>query len=88
MYSLKWSPEAWEEYLGLQVSDKKQLKKVNDILKDIQRNGFECSLGKVELLKHEFSGYASVRLDKKNRLIFTIMDDTAVIIQCGGHYND
>lgn len=88
MYSLKWTPEAWTEYIDLQTCDRKALKKANDLLKDIQRNGYNGNIGKPEMLKHDFSGYASVRIDKKNRIIFSIKNDTVVVIQCGGHYND
>jgi toxin YoeB len=88
MYPLKWSPEAWDEYIDMQGKDRIALKKANTLLKDIQRNGYNTSLGKPEMLKHEFSGYASVRIDKKNRIIFSVQDDTVVVIQCGNHYSD
>lgn len=58
------------------------------MLKDIMRNGYQCSSGKVEMLKGDFSGYASVRIDKKNRIIFSADDNTVTVIQCGGHYDD
>ena len=88
MFQLKWSPEAWAEYIYLQEQDKNAIKKANALLKDIQRNGFSPTLGKPEMLRHDFSGYASVRIDKKNRIIYSVQNDTVVIIQCGGHYND
>ncbi|MCL2079207.1 MAG: Txe/YoeB family addiction module toxin [Oscillospiraceae bacterium] len=88
MFSLKWSPEAWREYVNLQESDKKAIKKANALLKDIGRNGYNTTLGKPEMLKHDFSGFASVRIDKKNRIIFSVQNDTVVILQCGGHYGD
>jgi toxin YoeB len=52
------------------------------------RNGYQCSYGKVEMLKGDFSGYASVRIDKKNRIIFRADENTVTVIQCGGHYDD
>ena len=88
MFSLKWSPEAWGEYINLQEHDKSTVKKANVLLKDIQRNGYNTSLGKLEMLKHDFSGFASIRIDKKNRIIFTVQSDTVVVIQCGGYYTD
>ena len=88
MFSLKWSPEAWAEYIDLQEHDKSAIKKANTLLKDIQRNGYNATLGKPEMLKHDFSGFASVRIDKKNRIIFSVQDYTIVVIQCGGHYTD
>ena len=88
MFSLEWSPKAWTEYVELQENDRNTIIKANALLKDIQRNGYNATLGKVELLKHDFSGYASVRIDKKNRIIFSVQNDTVVVIQCGGHYTD
>ncbi len=58
------------------------------LIKDIQRNGYQCSYGKPERLKGDLAGYASVRLDKKNRLVFQVSDTEVTIIQCGGHYQD
>ena len=65
MRNLLWQSDAWKEYESLQA-DKASLKKVNKLLKDVMRNGYQCSYGKVEILKGDFSGYASVRIDKKN----------------------
>ena len=52
------------------------------------RNEYQCSYGKAEMLKGDFSGYASVRIDKKNRIIFSADEYTVTVIQCGGHYDD
>lgn len=68
--------------------EKAIIKKANKLLKDIMRNGYDCSYGKVEMLKGDFSGYASVRIDKKNRIIFSADDNKVTVIQCGGHYDD
>lgn len=87
MRNLLWQSDAWKEYENLQA-EKATLKKVNKLLKDIMRNGYLCSYGKVEMLKGDFSGYASVRIDKKNRIIFSADDNTVTVIQCGGHYDD
>ena len=87
MRNLLWQPDAWKEYESLQ-SEKATLKRVNVLLKDIMRNGYECSYGKVEMLKGDFSGFASIRIDKKNRIIFSADSNTVTIIQCGGHYED
>jgi len=64
------------------------LKRINRLLKDIQRNGYQSSYGSPEMLKGNYSGYASVRVDSKNRLIFKVTDEDVIVIQCGGHYND
>ena len=87
MRNLIWQSDAWKEYESLQA-EKATLKKVNKLLKDIMRNGYDCSYGKVELLKGDFSGFASVRIDKKHRIIFSADDNKVTIIQCGGHYED
>lgn len=87
MRNLFWQSEAWKEYESLQA-EKATLKKVNKLLKDIMRNGYECSYGKVEMLKGDFSGFASVRIDQKNRIIFSADDNKVTVIQCGGHYGD
>ena len=70
------------------LTSRATLKKVNKLLKDIMRNGYDCSYGKVEMLKGDFSGFASVRIDKKNRIIFSVDDNKVTVIQCGGHYDD
>ena len=87
MRELLWSVGAWDDYLELQT-DKAALKKVNKLLKDVMRNGYQASYGKVEMLKGNFRGYASVRIDHKNRLIFRADEVTIYIAECGGHYDD
>lgn len=82
---IKWTDEAWEEYLTWQIQDKRTLKKINLLIKDIQRNGTK-GLGQSEKLKY-YDGY-SKRIDKKNRLIFTIIEADVYIISCSGHYDD
>ena len=78
---------AWEEYLYWQMEDKKTLKKINALIKDIERNGNE-GIGKPEALKHELSGFWSRRIDDKNRLIYTFDETTIKIISCRGHYKN
>ena len=82
-----WHDKAWEEYLYWQTQDKKTLKKINRLLEDIDRNGYNCS-GKAEPLKNNLSGYWSVRIDEQNRIVFRISDGQLEIIQCGTHYGD
>ena len=65
----------------------KTLKKINRLLKDIDRNGYNCT-GKPEQLSGDLAGYWSVRIDEKNRIVFRILDDVLEIIQCGTHYQD
>ena len=82
-----WHDEAWEEYIEWQTKDKKTLKKINALLRDIDRNGYNCT-GKSEALRGNWTGFYSVRIDSKNRLIFQITDDVIENAQCGAHYGD
>lgn len=82
-----WHDGAWEDYLSWQERDKKTLKKINNLLKDIARNGYNCS-GKLEPLKGNYAGYYSVHIDKKNRIVFKVEEDIIIIAECGSHYGD
>ena len=82
-----WNDEAWETYVFWQNQDKKTLKRINRLLKDIDRNGYRCT-GKPEPLKGNLSGYWSVRIDEKNRIVFRITGDILEIVECGSHYGD
>lgn len=87
MRDLQWQSNAWEEYLDL-LRDKEGIKKINQLLKDLMRNGYNTTYGKIEMLKGDYSGFASVRIDKKNRLIFRVEESRVIIIACGSHYSD
>lgn len=78
-----WSDEAWDDYVYWQSQDKKTLKKINELIKDIERNGTR-GLGKAEPLKYR-RGW-SRRIDKENRLVFDIMEGKILIASCRGHY--
>lgn len=80
-----FSRYAWEDYTAWWLEDRKVIKKINDLLKDIERNGHE-GMGKPEPLKHELSGYWSRRITNKDRLIYRFDEDTIYIIGCKGHY--
>lgn len=82
-----WHDNAWEEYLYWQTQDKKTLRKINNLLKDIDRNGYQCT-GKPEALTGNWAGFWSVRIDEKNRIVFRIVEDRLEIVQCGSHYGD
>lgn len=82
-----WFEEAWDDYLFWQQQDKKTMKRITLLLKDIERGNFE-GLGKPEPLKGEFSGFWSRRIDKVNRLVYRINGDLLEIISCKGHYDD
>ena len=70
-----------------QAEDRKTLKRINILLKDIDRNGYE-GVGKPEPLKHEWQGFWSRRIDDKNRIVYCIKDEQIQIAQCGSHYRD
>ena len=82
-----WHDRAWDDYLYWQTQDKKTLKKINNLLKDIDRNGYEC-IGQPEPLTGDLAGYWSVRIDKENRLVFKVEDEIIEIVQCKTHYGD
>ncbi|MDO4289263.1 MAG: Txe/YoeB family addiction module toxin [Eubacterium sp.] len=81
-----WSDRAWDEYLSWQTEDKKTLKKINGLIKDIERNGLSEGTGKPEPLRYR-KGW-SRRIDKENRLVYDIVDGKLWIVSCKGHYED
>ena len=83
----KFSERGFADYVYWQTQDKKTLRRINNLLNDIERNGYNC-IGKPETLKGDLSGWWSVRIDEKNRLIFKIEDGTIEISQCRTHYGD
>lgn len=80
-----WHDTAWECYLLWQTRDKKTLKRINQLIQSIERNGFNC-IGKPEPLKGNHSGKWSIRIDEKNRLVFSIENGILSIHSCAGHY--
>ena len=80
-----FSDRAWEDYLYWQKNDKRMLKKVNALMKDIERNVYE-GIGKPEPLKHSLSGFWSRRINEEHRLIYRIHHDEIHIAQMRYHY--
>jgi toxin YoeB len=81
-----WTDRAWEDYLYWQEQDKIILKKINRLIRDIERNGYD-GIGKPESLRGNLSGCYSRRIDDKNRIVYRLRDDETVeILQCKGHY--
>lgn len=87
MNKITFTEQAFEEYLYWQTQDKKALKKINSLLKDISRNPYE-GIGKPEGLKDNLSGYWSRRIDEKNRLVYRVENEQIEVYQCRGHYED
>lgn len=87
MNNLTFSPIAWDEYLYWQTQDKKTLRRINQLLRDIGRDCFS-GIGKPEPLKQK-EGCWSRRIDEKNRLVYFVNDDSDImIVSCRGHYED
>ncbi len=80
-----WFDKAWEDYLYWQSQDKKTLKRINQLVRDVERNPFN-GIGKPEPLKGELSGFWSRRIDNVNRLVYRINGDILEILSCKGHY--
>ncbi len=85
MTKITFSYQAWKEYCFWQTQDKKTLRKINELLKDISRNKLD-GIGKVEILKHNLNGFYSRRIDNVNRLVYRVTNKQIEIIQCRGHY--
>lgn len=82
-----WSDEAWEDFAYWTKQDRKTLKRILTLLKDIDRNGY-LGIGKPERLSGDLSSYWSRRIDDCNRLVYRIDKDIIRIVQCGSHYRD
>ena len=80
-----WTDDAWEDYLYWSSEYKKTLKRINLLLKDIDRNHYD-GIGKPEPLKFELQGFWSRRIDERNRLVYKIEDNNVIILHCKGHY--
>lgn len=81
-----WDEEAWDEYTYWQTQDKKTLKRINNLIKDIERHPFD-GIGKPEPLKHTSQCW-SRRIDEKNRIIYYVKDGLLYIVSCKEHYED
>lgn len=84
-----WSDGAWDDYLWWQSQDKRTLKRINKLIKDIERSCSEpgsVPTGKAERLKYSRFGLSGVRIDATNRLVYKIEDGALLIVSCKGHY--
>ena len=82
-----WTDDAGEDFEYWTEQDKKTLRRIKELLKDIDRNGYKGK-GKPEPLRGNLSDYWSRHIDDKNRIVYKIEDDVVKIIQCGSHYRD
>jgi toxin YoeB len=82
---LKFTEEAWEDYLYWSQNHKENFKKINSLIKECQRTPFE-GMGKPEPLKHNMRGYWSRRINQEHRLVYKVIDGTLVIVTCRYHY--
>jgi toxin YoeB len=81
-----FSKNSWEDYTSWLNEDKNILKKINELVKDIQRIPFEGK-GKPEPLKYDLSGYWSRRIDREHRLVYQVQDEIIIIFSCKYHYD-
>lgn len=83
--ALKFADAAWEDYLYWQTADKKILKRINRLLRAIQRDPFD-GIGKPEPLRGNWSGFWSRRIDSEHRLVYAVEEDDVLVAQCRYHY--
>jgi len=83
--SLIWHDNAWEDYLWFQANDHRLLKRINLLIRDIQRDPIH-GIGKPEALREELSGWMSRRVDSEYRLVYRVRNGNIEIAQCRYHY--
>lgn len=86
MANVTFTELAWGQYTDWQTQDRKTLKKINLLIKDMQRNNF-TGIGKPEALKENLAGFWSRRIDDKNRIVYSVDQGNINIISCKGHYD-
>ena len=82
---IKFAAKGWEDYLYWQTTDRAILKRINQLIRDIERNPFD-GIGKPEPLKHQLSGFWSRRIDDSHRLVYAVEKGAVLIAQCRDHY--
>lgn len=82
---LIFAEKAWEDYLYWQKNDKKILKRINNLIKEIKRSP-EDGIGKPEILKHNLAGYCSRRIDGEHRIVYKVEDNSLYVAQLRFHY--
>jgi len=84
---LIFSEEAWEDYLYWQKTDRTLLRRINELIRDAQRNAFD-GLGKPEPLKHNLQGWWSRRINQEHRMVYKVEGDDLIIAMLRYHYGD
>lgn len=82
---IQWDIDAWDDYTYWQTQDRKTLKRINQLVRDMSRNPFE-GIGKPEPLKGTLTGFWSRRIDDENRIVYAVEEDNICIISCRKHY--
>ena len=86
--NILFTDTGWNQYTEWQGQDKKIIKRINQLLKSIDRDGAMQGIGKPELLKHDKSGLYSRRIDDANRLVYEMSGNQIIVKSCKGHYED
>jgi len=81
-----FSDDGWNDYLYWQKNDKAKIKRINDLIKSIERYGYSTGIGKPEPLRHNLSGYWSRRINDEHRLVYRTDNDNIYIASCKDHY--
>ena len=84
---IQWDIDAWNDYIYWQTQDRKTLKRINLLIKDISRDPFQ-GIGKPEPLKGNLTGFWSRRIDEENRLVYVVEEKVIILISCRGHYEN
>ena len=82
---ISWTATAWKDYLHWQSTDRKKLKRINELVRSTLREPFN-GIGNPEPLKHDLQGYWSRRIDGEHRLVYSFVDDELLIVACRYHY--
>lgn len=86
--NILFTDTGWKQYTEWQGQDKKTVKRINQLLKSIDRDGAMQGIGKPELLKHDKSGLYSRRINETNRLVYEMSGNQIIVKSCKGHYED
>lgn len=84
---ISWDRDAWDDYLWWQANNRQLLRRINQLIEDVVRNGNAEGIGKPERLRHQYDGYWSRRIDHENRLVYAANDNELHIIACRYHYS-